>query len=174
MNSLIFLTNELLNPKLRHDLKLPLEFISYGIMEGRMYRHYGGKSNFVVPNDTLKHWGNNVVYGALFICKDFDFYNRVLDAYHICSLSTLLRNHNNDIHHRVEQYVTPIFFETLNELALLKYREGKPIKAITYMGNIKHNKISQRLNKTVSYRIKDGIDAENFKQLFWEVKHGKK
>lgn len=134
-----------------------------------MYRHYGKRSNFVVPNDTLKHWGNDVVYGALFICKDFDFYNRIFDAYHVCSLSTLARNHINDIHHRVEVDVKPIYFDSINELASLQYREGEPIKATTYMGNTNHNKISQRLNKTVSYRIIDGIDAKNFKQLFWEV-----
>lgn len=168
MGQLLFLTNELQNPAYQKEMRLPLEFIAFGITEGRMYKHFRNQSNFVIPVDALKRWGNDVVYGGLFLCKDFDFYSRILDAYHVCSVSTLMKNHDMDIHHRIEVNVTPIFFDTIEELATLKYREGESIKAQTYMGNLKHPKISQRLDKTVSYRIIDGIDAENFKKL-WEV-----
>lgn len=169
MDKLIFLSNELQNPHQQREMHLPLEFITFGITEGRMYKHFRNQSNFIVPNDTLRHWGNEVIYGGLFLCKDFDFYAALFDAYHVCSLSRLSRNHNLDIHHRIEVDVKPIYFKTLDDLSRLKYKEGESVKAQTYMGNIKHNKISQRLNKTVSYRITSGIDAENFKQLFWEV-----
>lgn len=168
MDKLIFLSNELQNPSHQNELKIPLEFITFGITEGRMYKHFRNQSNFIIPVDALKRWGNDVVYGGLFLCKDFDFYARLLDAYHVCSKSTLLRNHDKDIHHRIEVDVRPIYFETLEELASLKYREGEPIKAQTYLGNLKHPKITQRLDKTVSYRIIDGVDTDNFKKL-WEV-----
>lgn len=167
---LIFLTNELQTPSLQKSLRLPLEFIAFGIAEGRMYKHFRNQSNFVIPVDSLKRWGNDVVYGGLFICKDFDFYANILDAYHVCSLSTMMRNHKRDIHHRVEVEVTTIHFQTLDELARLQYRESESIKAQMYMGNINHPKINLRLTKTVSYRIVSGIDTVNFKQLFGEVK----
>lgn len=169
MDKLIFLSNELQNPHQQRELRIPLEFITFGITEGRMYKHFRNQSNFIIPIDTLKRWGNEVIYGGLFLSKDFDFYAEILDAYNMCSLSKLLRNHDLDIHHRIEVDVKPIYFKTLDDLARLKYKEGEPIKAQTYMGNLKHNKITQRLNKTVSYRIIDGIDTYNFKQLFGEV-----
>ena len=170
MDKLIFLSNELINPEVQEELRIPLKFISFGITEGRMYRHFRNQSNFIIPVDTLKRWGNEVIYGGLFLRKDFNFYARLLDAYHLCSLDRLKRNHDLDVHHRVEVDVTPIYFNTIDELARLKYREGTSIKAQTYMGNLKHNKITQRLNKTVSYRIIDGIDIHNFKKLFEENK----
>lgn len=170
MDKLIFLSNELQNPLIQKEMHLPLEFITFGITEGRMYKHFRNESNFIIPVDALKRWGNEVIYGGLFLCKDFDFYARILDAYHVCSMSTLLRNHDLDIHHRVEVDVRPIYFKTLDELKRLKYREGESVQATTYMGNLKHHKISRRLDKTVSYRIIDGIDKDNYKKL-WEVEN---
>lgn len=170
MNQLIFLSNELINPEIQKEMHLPLEFITFGITEGRMYKHFRNQSNFIIPVDALKRWGNEVIYGGLFLCKDFDFYARILDAYHVCSLDRLRKNHDMDVHHRIEVDVRPIYFNTLDELARLKYREGSSIKAQTYMGNLKHNKITQRLKQTVSYRIIDGIDKNNFKKLFEEKK----
>lgn len=169
MSQLIFLHNELLNPKLQKELHIPLEFIIFGITEGRMYRHYNSQNNFIIPANTLQKWGNDVIYGGLFICKDFNFYSRLLDAYHVNSKSTMSHNHIKDLHHRIEASVTVIHFSTLDELAHLKYKEGETITAQTYHGNINHPKIKQRLNKKTSYRVISGIDKENFKQLFWEV-----
>lgn len=140
-------------------------------MEGKMYKHFRNQSNFVIPMDSKRRWGNNAIYGGIFVLQDFDFYIRILDAYFACSQSSLIRNHKNDIHHRVTTQATPIYFNTLEQLATLQYREGEPIKVQTYMGNVHHPNISQRLNKTVSYRLIDGIDAENFTQLFREVTH---
>lgn len=169
MDKLIFLTNELQNPHIIKQMRIPLEFVRFGISEGRMYKHYNNKSTFILPVNALKKWGNSVVYGGIFICKDFDYYCNILDAYHICSLSTLFRNHSCDLHHRVEVPVRPIHFSTLSELAHLKYKEGEPITLTTYLGNLKHPKIKQRLNNSKSYRVIDGMDKEHFKQLFWEV-----
>lgn len=166
MDKLMFLSNKLQSPEHQKELNIPLTFVAFGITEGRMYKHFHSENTFIIPINSMKRWGNNVVYGGLFLCKDFDFYSRLLDAYHMCSMSTLHRNHTCDIHHRVNISVTPIRFNTLDELSRLKYKEGEPIEVQTYMGNIKHPRITQRLRKTVSYRIIDGIDADNFKKLF--------
>jgi hypothetical protein len=81
-----------------------------------------------------------------------------------------MRNHINDIQHRVTINVIPIYFDTLNDLATLKYQEGKEsVETQTYVANPNHPKIKSRIGNHNSYRIYDGIDAINFKQLFWEV-----
>jgi hypothetical protein len=174
MNQLLFIVNELLNPDLRRKMRLPMEFICFGIMPGKMYPHYHdyrARSVFIVK-PTNKLWGNDVVYGALMLCKDFDFYARILDAYHVCSLSTMRRNHKLDMHHRVNVKVTPIYFNSLDELSRLMYTEGDVISVQTYLGNPLNHKISQRLNANQTCRIIDGIDKINYIKL-WEEEYEK-
>ncbi len=169
MDKLLFLTNELMSPSYQKEMRLPLTFIAFGITKGKMYTHLRTLNSFILLPDVTKRWGNDTVYGALMLCKDFDFYARILDAYHVCSMSTLLRNHPLDIHHRVSLEITPIYFNSLDELVRIKYREGEAIVAETYIGNKNHPKIKQRLNKRVSYRLIDGVDATHFKELLGEV-----
>jgi hypothetical protein len=161
------------DPTHHKQLLLPFEFISFGITEGKMYKHFQNNGTFVTPINTLRRrWGNNVVYGSLFYCPDINFYLRVLDAYHICSLSTLKKNHINDIHHRIITNITPIYFNTLDELSRLKYKEGKPISAYMYLGNTIQPKLARRIKHPyLSHRVIDGIDIKHFKNLYKEVKN---
>jgi len=175
MSQLLFITNELLNPEVRRAMHLPIEHICFALMPGKMYPHYKTyrmRSTFIVKA-TNKLWGNDVVYGALMLCKDFDFYARILDAYHVCSLSTMRTNHRIDVHHRVKVDVTPIYFTSLDEMTRLMYTEGTKVLAQTYLGNSNHPKISQRLNAEQTCRIIDGIDKRNYIKL-WEEEQWKK
>lgn len=170
MNNIVFLSNELVNPQVQRVMKLPIDFISFGIIKGRMYSQHKHNGSFVLPVDVKKKWGNEVVYGGIFLCKEFEFYARILDAYHACSLTALLCNHILDINHRVMIDVQPIYFSSLEELGRLKYREGEKVKMHGYMGNPNHPRIIKRINdKKNSYRIIDGVDIKNFKQLWEEV-----
>ena len=169
MSNLIFLYNELMNPDVFSSMQIPLEFIAFGITDAKMYSQAFGGGNFIVPLDTNKKWGNDKVYGALYILKDVRFYLGILDAYHACSYDKLRRNHFMDIHHRHEIDVTPIFFNSLDDLSRLKYREGTTIPAVAYMGNIKHPKINLRVSSSQSRRIIDGIDPLNYKKQYMEV-----
>lgn len=152
-------------------MRLPLHFVSFAIAEGKMYKHYHNPSNFIIGLGETKNWGNQVIYGALFLCNDFEFYSTILDAYHACSLSTLKTNHIRDLHHRVEVNVRPITFASINDLSRLLYKEQDSIKSQIYQGNTNHPRIACRLNNHNSFRIIDGIDAKHFKQLYWEVQN---
>lgn len=161
----------MLNPGFQEQLKLPLEFMSYGISFAKMYYQFGKKDTFIIANDDIpnKLWGNSVVYGAIFLLKDFDFYSRVLDGYHLCSQAVLGRNHVRDVQHRRITEIKPIFFNSIDELARLKYKESdEPIEAQCYFGNLQHPKILRRIMASVKYqhRILDGVDPQNFKELF--------
>lgn len=168
-NSLVFIYNELLSPDVHNNMSIPLEFIAFGTVDAKMYSHFKSNSNFILPLGEDKLWGNTKVYGALFVCRDFDFYINILDAYHACSMDKLRRNHIKDLHHREIVEVTPIHFNTIDELSRLKYREGISIYATTYFGNINHPRIKRRLTKIKPYRIVDGIDVQNYKKLFGRV-----
>jgi hypothetical protein len=113
-------------------------------------------------------WGNNSIYGAIFLLSDPTFYLRLLDSYYICSLAALRKNHAKDVHHRIMVKATPIHFDTLTDLGKLKYREGDSLQVYCYFGNQTHPKISRRLNKSHSYRIIDGINKIHFIALHKE------
>lgn len=167
IDRLLFLSNELCSPSWQREMRLPLEFITFAHIKGKMYKHFRNNGSFVL--ESKKKWGNDVVYGGIFLLKDFDFYIRILDAYQLCSLSSLYRNHKLDIHHRITTEATPISFSTVDEFERLMYKEREAIRVQTYVGNPNHPKIKQRLNKTVSYRIYDGIDKKHFRELIREV-----
>lgn len=169
MGNLIFLYNKLMNPEVFTSMQIPLEFIAFGMVDAKMYSQSYDDANFIVPLDANKKWGNSKVYGALYILKDVQFYLGILDAYHACSFDKLRRNHIMDIHHRHELDVTPIFYNSLDDLSRLKYREGTTITAVGYMGNTKHPRIERRISSTMSRRVIDGIDPYNYKKQYMEV-----
>ena len=132
-----------------------------------MYKHFRNDGTFTLQN-VGKAWGNDVVYGGIFALSDYDFYIRLLDSYHQCSLALLGVNHEKDVHHRHRVLATPIAFDSIDELERLKYREREPLTVNMYQGNLNHPKIKQRLDKTVNYRIVDGVD-KHFIELIREV-----
>jgi hypothetical protein len=169
MSKLLFLYNEIINPSLIREMKLPLRFVTFAYTEGKLYSHFRQNSTFILPTGNTKAWGNRLVYGAVFMLDDFEFYVRTLDSYHACSLSAIRTNHQNDIMHRLRVPCVPISFNNLDDLGRLKYSERQQHECFTYFGNPNHRKIRQRLVPNPSYRLIDGVDKESFKQLYEEV-----
>ena len=164
MNNLLFLTDELQDPVLRQELKLPMIFIGYALTTGKMYKRRG--STFVISDSSVKNWGNSVVYGGIYLLEDFSHYIRVIDAYNSCSLSLLGTNHNYDLNHRVQKKVTTIDFQELKELHNLKYEEKTDVVTQMYLGNMAHNKIKHIVcNNMNSYRVQSGANHNIKKQI---------
>jgi hypothetical protein len=167
MTNLLFLSDEMMNPAMRKELRIPMQFVTWAKIEGKLYRHFRSESSFAMRN-AKRAWGNNSIYGAIFSLSDPQFYYRLLDSYYICSLAMLRRNHAKDVHHRDITKATPIHFDTLTDLGKLKYREGELLNVYCYFGNPTHPKISRRLNKSHSYRITEGINKLHFIALHKE------
>lgn len=164
---LIFLSNELMNPSWQRELRVPLEFINFGFVEGKMYYMPQRKSTFNLV-DVQDKWGNTVIYGAFFLIRDYHYYIRALDAYMFCSKSALGRNHVYDMQHRINVEGTQIAFRTTEDFCKLKYQEVQSIVCEMYVGNTSHPKLNHRL--THRHRVTDGLDTHNFKELIREVK----
>lgn len=174
MDKLIFLATSILSKKKQLELRLPLVFINYALIEGKLYK-YKSFPHLNVPLGYNKNRDNRVIYGALYLCKDFDFYSKQLDAFFSCSLSALGSNHRFDLSHRVESDVTLIEFETLDQLSRLMYEEKATIKAEIYTCNTNHPKIKRYISDTRNRtRVKSGVDVIAFKQLFMEVSQWEK
>lgn len=169
--SLIFLSNDLQSPDKREKLRLPLQFITFAIRKGTMYKHTKNrKEGFVTQEAKTKF--NSVVYGSVWACEHFSFYISIIDAYHRCSLGILNKNHSVDLEHRVKRSVTPISFDSLEELAYLNYKEKEPFDAYCYEGNINHPDITKRIwcPSRQDKRIIDGIHPKAFIGVYKEVK----
>jgi hypothetical protein len=148
---------------------LPLEFVTFAYMEGKMYRHWQNKGTFAA-SEGKNRWGNTIIYGALYLLRDFHFYIRTLDAYYLCSMSALHKNHVKDYMHRVTTQAIPISFQSVEQFQSLRYTEKEPQTVVAYLGNTKHPKINQRIYApSKKYRIVQGIDVPNFTQLLREV-----
>ena len=166
----MFLTNTLLGTRVQQQMGLPLEFISFGLMPGSMYKHWQNKGTFVVQHEK-QSWGNDVVYGAIFLLRDDHFYIRAIDAFMACSKSMLNKNHINDVNHRITTAIIPISFPDEEAFCTLRYTERESIRAQTYVGNPKHPKITQQIYQgSRPNRILSGCDRA-YTQLLREVLH---
>ena len=168
MRDLIFISNKFINPTICQEFSLPLEFIRFAQIKGKMYYHVRNQDTFVVQ-DFNRKYGNNVIYGAVFLLNNFEFYIRQLDAYFACSLSSLGVNHKLDTHHRLAVETTPISFSTVDQFERLLYSEDEPITCHAYLGNLNHPKIETRVKQEkTSHRIPHGIYIKHFNKLIRE------
>lgn len=139
-----------------------MEFLAFAIADGRMYTHHLKRGTFNIIGKRTH--GNGKVYGAIYNIKDSYFHLRTLDALHNCSKSSLGRNHDLDMEHRVSVSVNPILFDTLDELDRLMYRELEEVNVEMYVGNPHHPKITERIQQKEhrNFRVTNGINAEEF------------
>ena len=171
ISKLLFLSNELISPTKRDEMRLPLHFVTFAHIEAQMYTNV--RNDGVINIIQERTWGNNVTYGAVFLLDDFDYHIRTLDAHHLCSLSSLRRNHVLDTQHRVELHATPISFDTIDDLERLLYEEREPVLVQAYIGNLNHPRIHRRIKSTRSERIIDNIMGAQFLELHREVHNGR-
>lgn len=118
-----------------------MEFLCFAIADGRLYTHHKRRGTFNMRG--MKEYGNSKIYGAVYSLKDPYFHLRTLDALHNCSKSSLGRNHDLDMEHRVQVNVNPILFDTINELDRLLYEELEDVTVEMYVGNPHHPKINR-------------------------------
>lgn len=164
MKQLVFLYNYMLSDKWQEKSKLPLTFISFGFINGKLYRI---EDNYIALNITSKKhkWNDDKIYGAFFILEDAQYYLRVLDGIMGCSLTALRENHKMDYMHRVKVSVTPIHFDSIIEFAQLLYRENDDIECFTYYANMENKLINYKVNNSHRNREPYGFDRENFINL---------
>lgn len=166
---MIFVSNELLNPEVREQLRLPTTFVCFAILRGSLYKFKHTHLNVTHK----KPVGNSAVYGAVYNLQDDFFHIRTLDAYHLCTKDALGRNHKKDFAHRVTEKVYPIMFKSIQDLDRLIYTEEDPIDVELYVANPNHPETIRRIKRTpgLAYRQYNGILAEPFIQQLEGIKH---
>lgn len=148
---------------IKNMAKLHATFISFAIAEGRIYAHKG--NTYLLP-PVANQWRGKNVFGSLFHIR-YDFNVRLLDAYNMCTKSTLTINHKSDINHRVEIDVTPIHFNEIDDFCRHRYEFGNSLKAETYFANEEHPYFA---TLTLPHkRVVDGLDKCAFVNVFKHV-----
>jgi len=166
----VFLYNELLDEDYQKKLKLPLEFICFGYIEGVTMYDIKGKYYALKENELKKTNRYNRVYGALYILHNSEHFLRVLDASMTCSKGFIGKNHNLDIFHRVKEKAIPIHFKSVEEFLKMKYNEGEGLEIITYFANPNNELIKSNVLNTVRNREVSGLDINNFINLLLKEK----
>ncbi|HSQ90190.1 MAG TPA: hypothetical protein VLM92_15465 [Romboutsia sp.] len=170
MKQLIFMYNYMLSDKWQEKSKLPFTFISFGYIEGKLYRI---EDNYIALDEftSKKHkWSDDRIYGAFFLLDEAQFYMRTLDGIMGCSLTSLRKNHTMDYMHRQKVEVTPIHFDTIIDFAQLKYIEKEPVTCYTYVANMDNKFINKKVNNTYRNRIRCGYDEKCFINLLLKYK----
>lgn len=164
MNGVVFIYNELLNPTERKKLLFPFHFISFAYIYGKLYDYR--EDYIAVENNKVKRsYGNNKIYGAIYAIPHFEHYIRILDSKFACSLSMLGKNNEKDLMHRKVVQAIPIDFNTLDDIARMKYENKKSVELFAYMGNTNNYYIKHRIDME-RYREIDGVDKVNFKKQY--------
>lgn len=164
--ALIFLSGQMCDPTLQDDLGLPIEFISFAIFKGHIYYDESVDDTFILESTRSTV---DAVYGGLFLLQDDDFYMPVIDAYNLCSMSVLRKNHIKDRQHRITHSITPISFDTVEQLRRLDYWEREDIEAVIYVGNPNHPN-TRRLSRVRSgAKLVSGVHTKPFLSLLEEV-----
>lgn len=162
-----------MSPKRVRASGLPLTFISFGYTSGRILRKPQEPKETVLaykPARTAHH--GDIAYGALFVLSDFEFHLQSLDALEH-STSTITSGVKEHYTTRSRATVTPIAFDTLEQFSRLLYTEKESVIAEVYYANPNHPKIINSIRRLKFTTVKHNINAEAFKELYWEVKtHG--
>lgn len=168
---LIFLYDRVMDKTYRNKLMLPLHFISYGYINAKLYeyneyyKHYK-RTVIAVPNDAVKRkWGNDKVFGGIFLLDYYSVTIRTLDGLYGCSKARLGQNNRNDLMHRVSLPINTIEFNSLDELGRGIYVTKDTFIGEVYLGNIEHHLIRKRI-ETKRHRIIYGIDTKHFKKMY--------
>lgn len=170
----IFLYDEMLDGEYRKKSKVPLQFISFGFVRGKMFKTSKSKTPSVIAiqdGDIVRTWGNNKIYGALFAIPEYEYYIKILDAMYGCSKSRININHNMDYAHRVKTEFTPITFDNLDRFSVLDYTRNTPLEVDAYFANTSKDFINGRV-KSKQYRKGSGVLEHAFKSLYEEVENG--
>lgn len=153
-------------------LRLPMKFLSYGYVRGKMYWLNDDKKRryFVIPPETVQHkrqW-NTFVYGGIFVMNDFEEYERAMNSYYNSSISYTGEIMQGDLFYLQKLPVTPIVFRSLQELEECRYQSLDEVSAFIYLANQENSKVQNSLKRGRYYRRSSGIDVPNFLTMVME------
>lgn len=170
MDELFFIYDKLLTKKEQKKIHLDLQFISFAQMQGKMYWMTDSKKRwiFAVPQDTSK-----VIYGAIFLLKDYDLHKHRIHAYYNNSIGSYGKTLKENTYDLSTVYVRPIKIPSLSSLTTGRYQIGEKIECKCFVGNLQNERMNFNSNRQRYYGVQR-IDKESFLTLVEEQNGGHK
>lgn len=168
MDELFFIYDKLLTKQERDKIHLDLQFISLAQMQGKMYWYTDSKKKwiFAVPQDTSK-----VIYGGLFLMKDYDLHKHRIHAYYNNSIGSSGKTFIENTYDLSNVQVRPIKISSLSDLLTGRYKVGDGVDCKCFVGNLQNNRMNFN-SKRQRYYGTQRIDKESFITLIEEQNGG--
>jgi len=146
LDKLLFIYDDLMTGEEQAMTKIPLVFLSFGQMQGRMRFINDTKKRryFVTPN-----YGRStkVVFGGIFLLKDYEFYEHKLHSYYNNSLPYAGKTMKEDLYDFAVVKARQISMTSLKNLADGRYEVGNVIECFTFVGNQENSRIQHSMSK---------------------------
>ena len=161
---IVFLYDELMTKEYQEIMRLPLTFISLGLIHGKLYFFNDSKKyrKFIIPKDN----SSAIVFGGLFVIKDYEDYKLHLHSFYNSSSALLDKPHKEDNFIFSPLNIYPIKATSYDDLLKSKIEYLDKISCEGFIGNIENEKIKRSI--THRYYKLGVMDKENFQTLLKE------
>lgn len=161
---IIFLYDELMTNEYQEIMRLPLTFLSLGLVHGKLYFFNDSKRTrkFIIPKDN----STSIVFGGLFVLKDYEDYKLHLHSFYNSSSALLDKSLKEDNFIFSPLKIYPIKATSYDDLLKSNIEYLEAISCEGFIGNIENEKIKKSL-KYQYYKL-GVMDKENFKTLLKE------
>lgn len=168
MDKLIFLYDKLMTKKEQKLTGLNLKFVAYAQVKAKAYWVNDNKRKriFLIPS---KGVSTKLMYGAIFLLKNYEENKYKLHAYYNNSFAYLNMTIKEDLYDFSNVIISPIKFNSLKNIELCNYTYGNPIECVCFIGNEKNNKIQNSIKRRRYYK-ENNVDQKNFIQLIRDNK----
>ena len=163
-DKIIFLYDELMTKEYQEIMRLPVKFLSLGLVNAKLYFYNDTKQRrkFIIPNEKQS---SSVVFGSLFLFKDYDDYKLHLHSFY--NNEAILETSYTEDHYILSKIqVTPIKAKTYEDLLRSNIEYLDKLECETFIGNLKNDKIIHSITHR-HYKM-GAMDTKNFKQLLKE------
>lgn len=169
----MFLCDALITKCEQDRLNLNLEFVSYALTHGTMFRVYDGiKQRYMYVPPSIGSRKTSLVYGGIFIINDYELNKVALHSYYNNSMPFMGKTIQEDLYDLKKITCTPIKINTLLDIQNRTYKQGDSVECYSFIGNMQNKKVSSNIKKHYC-RVSSGLDIKNQILLAKEINIGK-
>ena len=166
MDRFIFVYDALLTKAEQEKIGVPMEFVSLAQINAKRYRmrmrKKGTYKHFILlPNNMLL----NVVYGAIFLIRNYHHHRHKLCAYYHNSKPYTGNTLDSDYFDEVKASVTPIKINSIWQLEKGDYVRGDKVEATVFVGNKNCDYV---MTHTHYHNRQKNVDRNNFIKMIKE------
>ena len=164
MAELYFFYEDLMREEVRERIDLTAEFLSLGMVKGKLYRLKESKSqyrHFLIPGNT------GIAFGGIFLVENAWERRYPLHAIHNSASLWTGETSQSDVYQQQELMVTPIRIKGMDDLMERKEERGEPVRVSAFVGNPENRHIKE-CSRSSRSRKRNGLDLVNFLKLLKE------